>query len=338
MSDTNETKPGQENAEADQQASLPTEAAFAPDPLLSVAADDAETETENQTEESSGVSPKDETAAYAELIAGLGKTVEESSRANQEVFRSQFNTLSEAVLDAADVASKSAKVANQLSSEFKQGLANVNGMMLTVRKNNLIVIGACAGLAVLSLIIFILMGVRMGSRMNQLDVMLTTVGKRAVELNTGLDTLDTLNQRIIDLSAKQEALTKTQAQVDEQISAALKKSEAMIQQMPARAAQQMASTSAAVTKEVQTINTRLQQQGKAVQVLGDEVKELKGNVANVTALRRDVQALVTLQKDRYLEQLQKQQSEAAVQSAAQAAAKSRESIVQFPRPKAQSNE
>lgn len=318
MSDTTNPQSEQEtNDQAEQATSPAAPETFTPDPAPAPAP-----------------APEATLAASADLIAGLGKTVEEANRANQEAFRSQFNALSEAVLDAADVASKSATVANQLSSEFKQNVANINGMTLAIKKNNLIVIGACAGLAVLSLIIFIFMGARMTSRMNQLDVMLTAVGKRAVELNTGLETLDTLNARIIDLSAKQDALTKTQAQVDEQISAALKKSDAMIQQMPARAAQQMASTSSAVTKEVQAINTRLQQQAKAVQVLGDEVKELKGSLATVTAMRKDVQALVTLQKDRYLEQMQKQQSEAAAQAAAQAAAKARESMVQFPRSKA----
>jgi hypothetical protein len=54
--------------------------------------------------------------------------------------------------------------------------------------------------------------------------------------------------------------------------------------------------------------------------LGNEVKSLKSSVGNVDGLKRDVEALVTLQKERYLETLQKNN-----------ASTNRERAVQFPR-------
>jgi hypothetical protein len=57
-----------------------------------------------------------------------------------------------------------------------------------------------------------------------------------------------------------------------------------------------------------------------VQALGSEVKALKGAVGNVDKLNREVEALVTLQKERYLETLQKTNS-----------TQTREKAVQFPR-------
>jgi len=59
--------------------------------------------------------------------------------------------------------------------------------------------------------------------------------------------------------------------------------------------------------------------------LGGQVKSLAGSVGDVAPLKRDVQALVTLQRQRYLEALQQQR--AGTGSAA-------EVIVQFPNPKA----
>ena len=86
--------------------------------------------------------------------------------------------------------------------------------------------------------------------------------------------------------------------------------------------------SASLTREVQSINGKLQQQAKAVQTLGDEVKSLKSDMSNVNALKRDVNALVVLQKDRVLEQLQKPQAAAPVQ-----VAKPKDLPLQYPRPK-----
>jgi len=75
-----------------------------------------------------------------------------------------------------------------------------------------------------------------------------------------------------------------------------------------------------VMRQVQGINAKLQTQANAVQSLGNEVKSLKSAVGNVDGLKRDVEALVTLQKERYLETVQKNNASA-----------SRERAVQFPR-------
>jgi len=75
-----------------------------------------------------------------------------------------------------------------------------------------------------------------------------------------------------------------------------------------------------VIRQVQGINAKLQTQANAVQSLGNEVKSLKSAVGNVDGLKRDVEALVTLQKERYLETVQKNNANS-----------SRERAVQFPR-------
>jgi hypothetical protein len=71
----------------------------------------------------------------------------------------------------------------------------------------------------------------------------------------------------------------------------------------------------------------MKKQASAMASLGGQVKSLAGSVGDVAPLKRDVQALVTLQRQRYLEALQQQQQRASTGSAA-------EVIVQFPNPKA----
>ena len=115
-------------------------------------------------------------------------------------------------------------------------------------------------------------------------------------------------------------IAKTQSLIETRINDALKKSETMVQTVPGETAKQVAATSDNLLKQVQGINSRLQSQAGAVQSLGNEVKALKGAVGNVDKLNRDVEALVTLQKERYLETLQKN-----------SAPSNRERPVQFPR-------
>lgn len=243
-------------------------------------------------------------------------------------WQGQFAKLSGAVLDAAEVANRSAEAANRISISFESQMAQLSAAAFTTRKINTILIGATGGAMLIALVIFVIFSARLSSRVSELDEMLLAVGKRTVELNAGIAALESLTAHTKDLSARQVAMVDVQAQVESKINDALKKSESLMQTMPNKAAQQITQASANLTREVQSINGKLQQQAKAVQTLGEEVKGLKSDMNNVNALKRDVNALVVLQKDRVLEQLQKPQVAAPVQ-----VAKPKEQALQYPRPK-----
>jgi methyl-accepting chemotaxis protein len=202
------------------------------------------------------------------------------------------------------------------------------------KKLQWLLIGAGSAM-LLALVFFMIMGVRMVSRINQLDAMVIEVGKKVIELNTGLASLDTVNTTLTEMAQRQEALRQASTEIEGRIEASLKQSEAMVQQVPAQTAQQVAATSENLVKQVQGINSRLQTQASAVQTLSRDVQSLKGSVGNVDKLNRDVQALVTLQRERYLEALQKNQAAAAAAAAAREAAPApapaRDRAVQYPR-------
>jgi len=217
----------------------------------------------------------------------------------------QYQSLAQVVLDSADIASKSAESAAAASRNMHKATTEFKELTDVGHKKALILLGATGGLMVICLIFFLIMGVRINSRINQLDTMMLAVGKRVVDLNAGLESLDVINRSIESLTAQQVEQAKTQGQLETRISDALKKSETMVQTVPGETAKQVAATSDNLLKQVQAINGRLQSQAGAVQSLGNEVKALKGAVGNVDKLNSDVQALVTLQKERYLETLQK---------------------------------
>ena len=232
----------------------------------------------------------------------------------------QYQSLAQVVLDSAELATKSAEAATSVSSQLRQATQEFKEVTDAGHKKARLLLAVMGGVMVLSLIFFLIMGVRLVSRINQLDAMLMAVGKRVVELNTGMESLEGVNQSVKELASQQVALTKSQGQIEGRIDASLKQSESLVQKVPSETAKQVAASSDSVIRQVQGINSKLQTQANAVQSLGNEVKSLKSAVGNVDGLKRDVEALVTLQKERYLETVQKNNAN-----------NSRERAVQFPR-------
>ncbi|MEK7344254.1 MAG: hypothetical protein AAB176_01045 [Pseudomonadota bacterium] len=232
----------------------------------------------------------------------------------------QYQSLAQVVLDSADLATKSAEAAASASSNLRKTTAEFKELTESGHKKARLLLAITGGVMVISLIFFLIMGVRLVSRINQLDAMVLAVGKRVVELNTGMESLEGVNQSVKELASQQVALTKSQGQIEGRIDASLKQSESLVQKVPTETAKQVAASSDSVIRQVQGINAKLQSQANAVQSLGTEVKSLKSAVGNVDGLKRDVEALVTLQKERYLETVQKNNASAT-----------RERAVQFPR-------
>lgn len=217
----------------------------------------------------------------------------------------QYQNLARVVLDSADLATKSAEAAAHASSQLRQANADFKELTTVGHHKARLLLFISSGVMVVSVIFFLIMGVRLISKINQLDALLMAVGKRVVELNVGMESLEGVNQSVKDLTSQQLALTKSQGQIEGRIDASLKQSESLVQKVPSETAKQVAASSESVIKQVQGMNSKLQNQANAVQSLGNEVKSLKASVGNVEGLKRDVQALVTLQKEGYLEAVQK---------------------------------
>jgi len=277
-----------------------------PEPILMEApgSEDSTAQAPRETSDS-GAAQESSTPTPTSATAPDSKSRQQQDLTVDERAYRQYQSLAQVVLDSADIASKSAESAAAASRNMHKATTEFKELTDVGHKTALILLGATGGLMVICLIFFLIMGVRINSRINQLDTMMLAVGKRVVDLNAGLESLDVINRSIEGLTAQQVEQAKNQGQIETRISDALKKSETMVQTVPGETAKQVAATSDNLLKQVQAINGRLQSQAGAVQSLGNEVKALKGAVGNVDKLNSDVQALVTLQKERYLETLQK---------------------------------
>jgi DNA repair exonuclease SbcCD ATPase subunit len=248
--------------------------------------------------------------AQSTLPSHTGLSVDE--RAYQ-----QYQSLAQTVLDSADIAGKSSEAALAVSGQLRKATGELKELTDGGYKKGRLLLAIGGGVMVVCTLFFLIMGVRLVSRINQLDALMEAVGKRVIELNVAMESLEGVNRSVQDLAAKQAELTKSQGQIEGRIDASLKQSESLVQKVPSETAKQVAASSDSLMKQVQGINSRLQSQANAVQSLGGEVKSLKSAVGNVDSLKRDVESLITLQKERYLEALQKNNASTAKERALQ---------------------
>lgn len=257
--------------------------------------------------------------AQAQTKAQDTITEQDAASANQKAY-AQYQVLANTVLESAENATRATKAAIDATREMRQTTSTVMDLGASSYKRNQILLAAGGGLMLVSLIFFTIMGVRMIRGINELDAMVLAVGKRTIELNTGLESLSNFQQSMQDIMGKQMELKKSQAQLEARIETSLKQSESVAQKVPQETAKQVAASSNTLIKQVQDINNRLQSQAGAVKNLGNDIKSLQSANADVGNLKRDVQALITLQKERYLEALQKTNQ-----------SQDRERAVQYPR-------
>lgn len=216
-----------------------------------------------------------------------------------------LDLLAAAALDAAELANRGAQAAAAVTSDMRIAQEALHQAQASSQKKSLIMLISVSVVMLICMTFFLIIGVRMNSRINQLDATLDIAVKRAAEMNTGVESLTTLKDSVGSLTTQVEALAKMSAEVSAKLEATVAQTESLTSQIPSRTAQQVASSAQGVSRQVDALGSRVQAQAAAVQSLSRDVQALKGAVSNVDKLNRDVQALVTLQRERYLETVQR---------------------------------
>ena len=222
--------------------------------------------------------------------------------------------LAAVALDGADLANRGARAAASVAADLRKAQETVRKVQESAQKQAMILLISATILMVICMAFFLVTGIRMNSRINQLDLTIEAVMKRVVDLNAGVGALDETKDSVSKLSKEVEALAKASADVNAKLEATARQTETLTAQIPSRTAQQVASSAQGVSRQVDALGARLQTQANAVQALSRDVQALKGTVGNVDKLNRDVQALVTLQRERYLETVQRNPAPAAAAS------------------------
>lgn len=228
------------------------------------------------------------------------------------------------VLESAELATRSANMATNAGADLKAATKHLDTTLAIQKKQTTILFAAAGGLMLVAATVFAAMTVSLKSRINQLDTMVGAVGKRVVELDASMEVVGSVNEALQEMVSKQEGLTKMQGKLEARLDEAIKNS----QSVPEQTAQQVDAKGQVLAKQVKGMDSRLQQQANTLKTLSSQLQNLQGAVGETGGLKREMEAIAKLQRDR-----QSAETTASTQAAAAtvSAARQREKMIQYPR-------
>ena len=188
----------------------------------------------------------------------------------------KIDTLSGLVLDAAELANRSAAAGAAAGAKLLETQTALEAELARVRKHSKIVLGVAGGIAVVGVVMTAAVVTQVASRMAKLDATVLAVGKRYVEMNAGLESLTLLNDSLAEMQVKQDAFAQLQAKLSTNLEEASKASQGLVTQVPQATGKEVQARTAALMQQVQSIDSRVQAQGAAVKKMADDVKAMQG--------------------------------------------------------------
>ena len=246
-------------------------------------------------------------------------------------------------LDSAELATRSANLATHAGEHMRSVIVKLEDAQKKQRKHTLIIFGVAGGLMLIASMVFAGMSISLKSRINQLDTMVSAVGKRVIELDASMELVGSVNDALQEMVGKQEGIADAQVKLENKIGESIKSA----QGVPEETAKQLDAKNQILAKQVQSLDGRLQSQANAINALSNIMKNVQGSMTDSNALKREMESLARIQRERQTLELQAstQANSAAAQAAnlaaqqtaqanaaAAAAARQRERMVQYPRP------
>lgn len=268
------------------------------------------------------------------------QTLVENNRAASQ----QLESLMGIVLDAAEVANRSASAVASTGTQLHKAAEKLSDGAKSASMQNKIVLALCGSVLVGTAATFSFMTVQLNQKVEQVDAMLLAVGKRAVDLKTRMESLDEIHAALADINLKQDNSQSVQQAIEDKLSAAVEAAKSPFRSAPdkpekpvpaekadkagkvsgkdkekvkaedkgekpvkpEKAAPKVARESelSALSKQFAGIDAQLKEQSNAVRALSSQVNNVQTTASNLDTLKRDVESLATMQKQRYQEALQ----------------------------------
>ena len=241
---------------------------------------------------------------------------------NAKEISARLEVLVPGVLDTADATNSAADVSRRASSALENGLDHLQKRVnelsdasttSAVLSGRILISSITALFVAVGLIAFI--SVELSTRVTQIDQMMVALSKRVVKMNTALATFEQMNYSINQLATNQAEFSERQMILVEAVSNAEKATTELGQQMPAAAAKSVSVETNRVAKQVEGLSKALKSQGKqvaavtgSVKTLGVQLKSFDQRMKDVKRLNADVEALITLERAKYLDALRSQVS------------------------------
>ncbi|MBM3375017.1 MAG: hypothetical protein FJY35_02855 [Betaproteobacteria bacterium] len=288
-------------------------------------------------------------AAEADFRAAEKAHLETRRQAEQAA--EQLQQIIATVLDAAEVANKAASSASLSHKSLSEATLKISKGSARGAKISGALLGASAIFIFGAAGVFAAMSVQLGSKINQADMLMVRMGTQLIEFRDNLAQVRSTNQDMLAMSQRNEELGKTYQQIAarvEQLAATIK---AQDEAQTKRAKEDVARFAELakprpippnpqieeLLKQVRSLDGQIKAQSKAlaetssklgsvtkevsgvtkqVSTVNSDIKQLQTVGSNVNNLKRQLEALIALEQQRYRETIQeatrRNQSEAMV--------------------------
>ena len=242
-----------------------------------------------------------------------------NSTEEPEVIADRLELLIPNVLDSAEATNAAAEVTAKAASSLQEGLDRLHeradvlteaGRRSTILSTR-ILIGSVTALVV-SAFIYGFMAYQLATRTSQIDAMLMAVGKRIVKMNSALATFEQINVSIDKLAGQQKSFEEAQSSVIEAVEKAEKTVAELRRTVPEQAAERVGKNTDKVAVQINKLKQKVDDHSveaakfnKSVGELSNRMSSFERKLSDVKNLNLDVAALVKLERERYLEALQK---------------------------------
>ena len=232
---------------------------------------------------------------------------------------SQLEGLIPTALDAAE-ASTSASEASlstmrrlSLTQTELDGRLERNNLLFAQQSNQIkLILAAVSSVLAVAVMVFIFMIIQLSSRVSEVDALVMAVTKRVVKMNQSLELFEELQFDIRILAEKQANATLKYEGLEEVVMGASNTLVELKSDLPAATATSVSTEVNEVNKEIDQLQQALTTQRSTVSDLSGSIKRLtntvgamQGKMTNLYSLENQVEALVTLTRERYLDVLEK---------------------------------
>jgi len=260
--------------------------------------------------------PKSEETSSAEDITEVIMT-------GAEVI-SQLEGLIPTALDAAEASTTASEASLStmrrlsLTQTELDGRLERNNLLFAQQSNQIkLILAAVSSVLAVAVMVFIFMIIQLSSRVSEVDSLVMAVTKRVVKMNQSLELFEELQFDIRILAEKQANATLKYEGLEEVVMGASNTLVELKSDLPAATATSVSTEVSEVNKEIDQLQQALTTQRSTVSDLSGSIKRLtntvgamQGKMTGLYSLENQVEALVTLTRERYLDALEKKNDSA----------------------------
>ena len=219
------------------------------------------------------------------------------------VNETSFDAVITRVLDASDVANKTASIAATSTEHLIDAVDELRASTVKARMHAVVVLGVTGFLMLAAVGVFTVMALQLQGRLDSADSTIMAVGKRVVSLNASIGTLKQMEASLEKFNERQDEQVKAMEKMMPQLEtgmAEVRKSVADLAEKSAKPAAKAEADprSAALQAQLKALEPQLQAQARSTARLAEQVTTMQANLAKINGVSRDVETLLKMDKQR----------------------------------------